>query len=57
LTYPKEHNTAPESALAEYLEFGRTYLASLAEPSLVNAGVSDDFDSLRWFELPEESVR
>lgn len=57
LTYPKEHDTAPESALAEYLEFGRAYLTSLAEPELVNAGVSDDFDSLRWFELPEESIR
>lgn len=57
LTYPREHSTAPESALREYLEFGRQYLNDLPEPDLVNAGVSADFDSLRWFDLPQESVR
>ena len=57
LTYPTEHSTAPESALHEYLEFGRRYLNDLPEPDLINAGVSADFDSLRWFDLPQESVR
>ena len=57
LTYPREHSTAPESALQEYLAFGHDYLEGLPEPDLVNAGVSADFDSLRWFDLPQESVR
>ncbi len=47
------HDRAPESALAGYLEEARQILADATAPTAVDAWVSDDFEHLRWFELPE----
>lgn len=60
LTYPHHNDTAPLSALADYLEEGRRILVDAqpdTEPTsdgqLVAAGlVRPDFDTLRWFDLP-----
>lgn len=57
LTYSVDHETAPESALADYLDFAVEYLMSKPEPDSAQAGVSEHFDALRWFELPEGSLR
>jgi selenocysteine lyase/cysteine desulfurase len=58
LRYPQHPLRAPESALAGYLEEARHLLAQRPaedgwEPP---AGVSADFESLRWFELPGECL-
>ena len=54
LRYPRHPLRAPESALAGYLEEARRLLAG--RPGDVRweppARVSEDFESLRWFELP-----
>ncbi len=47
------HDRAPESALAGYLQEARRVLADAIAPGAVDAWVSDDFEHLRWFELPE----
>ena len=54
LRAPSHHETAPESALAGYLDEARRILAA-AEPAVreVFAG-SPDFEHLRWFPLPGE---
>jgi len=54
LTYPHHRDTAPESALEGYLVEARALLARLPEPSPDDhpAGLSPDFEALRWFELP-----
>ena len=45
---------APESELKRYLEEGAMILAEAgpAELAVAPAGVSDDFEHLRWFDLP-----
>ena len=55
MTYPRHGSTAPVAALAGYLDLGRQILAAASPPDLAAAHVSDDFDQLRWFELPEDS--
>ncbi|MGZ8660745.1 MAG: aminotransferase class V-fold PLP-dependent enzyme [Actinomycetota bacterium] len=46
---------APESALARYLEEGRAILAEAPLPVVSpSVEVSEDFEHLRWFWLPEE---
>ena len=53
LTYPRRHDTAPESALAGYLDEAAALFDSL--PDVHEDGptrVSDDFEHLRWFDLP-----
>ncbi|EWT00500.1 aminotransferase [Intrasporangium oryzae NRRL B-24470] len=56
LTYPKQLDRATEDDLAGYLEKGRSILAG-ATPATGDAGsVNDDFDHLRWFELPSACV-
>ena len=59
LTYPRHDDTAPESALAGYLAEAEALFASLPEPGEDHASdtVSADFEHLRWFDLPAESLR
>jgi len=55
LRFPAAHRRAPESALAGYLEEAAGLLAGrpeVPEPPDPPAGLSADFESLRWFELP-----
>ena len=53
LQYPRHRDTAPESALPGYLEQARALLAGRTEPAdLPPTGVSEDFEALRWFDLP-----
>lgn len=53
MAYPRNTATAPVEALDEYLVEARRILASA--PSVLGpaACLSDDFDHLRWFTLPE----
>ncbi len=57
--YPRRHSTAPESALAGYLDEARAILANAAAEDAPAAPleVSADFEHLRWFPLPGERVR
>ncbi len=54
LRYPEHHDTADESALADYLAEARDLMNALpddlGEPA--HDGISSDFASLQWFELP-----
>lgn len=52
--YPRHQHTAPESALAGYLQEGATLLAAAIPPHDDGAAgfVSADFEHLRWFDLP-----
>jgi selenocysteine lyase/cysteine desulfurase len=54
LTYPRHDDTAPESDLAGYLAAAHDLMESLPEPGadVTTEDVSDDFEQLRWFELP-----
>jgi selenocysteine lyase/cysteine desulfurase len=57
LRYPRHDDQASEAALPGYLEEARRLAAAMpdwqeAEP----AGLSPDFEALRWFELPPECV-
>jgi selenocysteine lyase/cysteine desulfurase len=56
LQYPCVHERATESALAGYLAAAEELLAGLPEPDLRPADVTDDFEHLRWFPLPEVCV-
>lgn len=64
LQYPHHEDTAPESVLAVHLQEARDILGSLPDPvaadeeDLVSAGlVREGFESLRWFDLPGQSLR
>ena len=60
LSYPRHHERAPETALAGYLEEARRLFADIKrEPPFDEhpPGVSSDFEQLRWFDLPAESMR
>lgn len=46
------HERAPESALAGYLEEARRILSAADAGAGADAWVSEDFEHLRWFELP-----
>ena len=53
MVYPHRDDTAPESVLADYLKQGEEIM--LASPPPADdppAGVSEEFEQLRWFELP-----
>ena len=52
LVYPRDHERAPESVLAEYLESAEELLAGLPEPDLSGTPLPGDFETLRWFPLP-----
>ena len=60
LTYPEHRDTAPESDLAGYLSYAHDLLESLPDdlgaPASLSHGISADFTSLQWFELPAVCV-
>ena len=53
MVYPHHDDTAPESALADYLKQGEEIMLT-ATPAADDAptGVSEEFEQLRWFDLP-----
>lgn len=59
VTLPEPGPTAGEELLAEHLEQARSILAAATPPAEGHAsdGLSDDFEQLRWFDLPPGSVR
>ena len=63
LTYARRADRAPESALAGYLSDARAMFDALPDPTvdgvtphLADERFSDDFEHLRWFDLPAESL-
>jgi hypothetical protein len=58
LGYPRHALRAPESALAGHLDEARELLAARQAVAGWDApaGVSADFEALRWFELPAECL-
>jgi hypothetical protein len=56
MSYPSHRRTAPESALAGYLAEARRILADPPTPDTTpeHLVVDDDFETLRWFPLPDE---
>ena len=63
-TFPRHEDRAPESALAGYLAEAEALFASLPDPyadgepaHVADERVSEDFEHLRWFDLPAESLR
>jgi selenocysteine lyase/cysteine desulfurase len=56
LTYPAQHERAGEEALAGHLEQARAILAAATPEPSDEAHVNIDFDHLRWFELPVQSL-
>jgi len=58
LTYPHHDETVGEEALAGYLDYARELLADLPDLEAANVAGSlgPDFEHLRWFDLPKESV-
>jgi len=57
MTYERHDTTAPVSVLADYTAEARRIMSAAtpcasAEPAHLTA----DFDALRWFELPAESL-
>jgi selenocysteine lyase/cysteine desulfurase len=58
LHYPEQHDRAPESDLPGYLAQARELLDALPADigDSATAGLSDDFRSLQWFELPAVSL-
>jgi selenocysteine lyase/cysteine desulfurase len=59
LTFPHHRDTAPEAALAGYLDDAAALFASLPDPGVDHIAdtVSADFEHLRWFDLPAASLR
>jgi selenocysteine lyase/cysteine desulfurase len=57
LRYPRHDQTASEATLVEYLQEAKR-LALKMPPSAGGSprGLSEDFESLRWFDLPAECV-
>jgi len=53
MVYPHHDDTAPESALADYLAIGEKLMLAADPPSdTPPANVSPEFEQLRWFDLP-----
>jgi selenocysteine lyase/cysteine desulfurase len=64
LSYPRRVDRAPESALAGYLAEARELFEALPDPAVdgvtphvADERLSDDFEQLRWFDLPAESLQ
>jgi selenocysteine lyase/cysteine desulfurase len=61
MAYPRHDDTAPESALAGYLDEARALFASLPEadshPQATDVLLGEDVERLRWFDLPAVSLR
>ena len=62
LSYPRHADTAPESALAGYLDEARALFAGeppepppTAERTDADDRVTADFEHLRWFDLPRSA--
>ena len=58
LRYPEHADRAPVTVLADHLAEARALLESLPTPAddTVRADLGADFEELRWFDLPAESV-
>ncbi|MBK6888286.1 MAG: aminotransferase class V-fold PLP-dependent enzyme [Tetrasphaera sp.] len=57
MTWPQHGTTAPPGALAGYLDYARDLLAATEPPDLVRGASPDgDFESLRWFALPDRCL-
>jgi hypothetical protein len=58
MVYPHHDDTAPESALVDYLKQGEEIMLA-AEPPTDEPpiGVSEEFEQLRWFDLPGSCTR
>ncbi|MGB7963233.1 MAG: aminotransferase class V-fold PLP-dependent enzyme [Propionicimonas sp.] len=56
MVYPHHESAAPASVLASYLDEAKQILAATIPPSGDTGQVSEDFDDLRWFELPGVSL-
>lgn len=54
MTYPSHRHREPESRLASYLEEAKLLFARPLDTAPPTPTVSDDFEHLRWFWLPEE---
>ena len=57
--YPRHHASAGEDELARYLDEAKRIMAEADAPDLSGAPaglVSDDFEHLRWFDLPAECL-
>jgi len=54
MQYPRHHDRAPESELNRYLEDAKTIFeaATAASDEPAEGLVSEDFEHLRWFDLP-----
>ncbi len=59
MRYPHHDDRAPESSLAGYLAEARELASVRPVPALATgpAGLREDFEALRWFELPVDSVQ
>ncbi len=58
IAHPDRRRTAPEEALAGYLEEARRVLAGAGPAAQVVASdLGTDFEKLRWFPLPDEMQR
>ncbi len=61
LTFPRHHDTAPESVLREHLADAVALFESLPEfdgaEHVADERLTDDFERLRWFDLPSESLQ
>jgi hypothetical protein len=63
LTYPRQDHTAPESVLNDHLAEAAALFAALPDPyadgrslHVADERLSADFEHLRWFDLPAESL-
>lgn len=58
LRYPRREETVGEEALAGYLEYARELLGGLPDLASENVATTlgPDFEHLRWFDLPAESL-
>ena len=56
MRWPSHRRTEPESALAGYLAEARRLLVDPPVPAATpeHLVVDDDFETLRWFPLPDE---
>ena len=64
LSYPRHQERAPESVFEGYLAEAEALFDSLLDPyasgepsHVADERVSEDFEHLRWFDLPAESLR
>jgi selenocysteine lyase/cysteine desulfurase len=57
LRYPQNAETASESALIDYLQEAKRLALGMPPSSMAQPrGLSEDFEALRWFDLPAECL-